>query len=94
MVTARKPPPMRFARSSAYSTRYSSSIGAILSRSLAEAQEAVATLFLCSWITVTRNLPRGELIERHVLVECRDHPIAVRPEQAVVMIVENPSLSE
>ena len=37
---------------------------------------------------IARDLPSRKLVERHILVERRNHPIPVRPKQAIMMIVQ------
>jgi hypothetical protein len=68
--------------------------GAVLRRALADPEEGRRQrllLFLRRRLArqqVARQLPGAELIERHVAVECRNHPVAIRPEQPIVVVVE------
>ena len=35
----------------------------------------------------------GELVERHVVIECIDHPVAVRPDAAVIIQMKSMSVT-
>ncbi len=63
---------------------------AVLGRALADAQIRRREDLLARRIRqqIAGELPRGELVERPVARERVDDPVAVRPEQPVVMIVE------
>ena len=37
---------------------------------------------------ISRELPNGELIERHILIECLDHPVSPDPLVGVSVLLE------
>ena len=77
-------------RSTMYSALYSASIAPFSVVRLPTRRYAVARSLLARRVRqqVAGELPRAELVERPVARERVDDPIAPRPQQPVVMIVE------
>ena len=63
---------------------------AVLRGTLADAKECRCEQLLFGGVRkqVAGKLPRSELVERHVAVECFDYPVAPRPQEPVVMVIE------